>query len=121
MKIVAAQVLHSQTTKGLSPLPNVLTKYGHLCTPLPSDPVKTRLLAKSEVHYIPPGTLAMGGAPPHFKRSLPLVSVSHTKEVYGSSEPHMIPQRALYRTSTSLPNVPPPKNKPFRTLVKAFE
>lgn len=117
MKVVASQVLHPKTSNKLSKLPNVVTKYGHLNTVLPSDPPRTRQLAKQDVHYINPGKLAMGGAPAHYMRGLPLVSVHHTKIM--NTNPMTRP--SLYQTSTTLPRPPPLNNRPLKALVKSFE
>ena len=117
MKIVASQVLHPIVRNSPCKLPNVITKYGHLNTPLVSDPPRTKQLAKQDVHYILPGKLAMGGAPPHYMRGLPLVSVNHTKIV--NTNPMIRP--SLYQTSTTLSRRSPLNNKPLKALVKSFE
>ena len=117
MKIVASQVLHPVVGNNPSKLANVITKYGHLDSCLPSDPVRTRQLAKQDVHYINPGKLAMGGAPPHYMRGLPLVGVNYTKIV--NTNPMTRP--SLYQSSTTLSRSPPLNNKPLKALVKAFE
>ena len=116
MKIVASQPPFRAVT-GKPPIPNVQTKYGHLNTPLPSDPSKTRQFAYLTPHYIPPGKLAMGGAPAHYERGIPLVSVNYTKEI----NPIYVDRPSLYQTSTSLSKKLALKNKPLKSFVKSFE